>query len=182
MSPAGSSPLTRGTLFRRFGRPKSSRFIPAYAGNSKPDRKEEFQTPVHPRLRGELVENPAGDIPNNGSSPLTRGTLIFEPDPKKIPRFIPAYAGNSESIPGAQPQKAVHPRLRGELGHSISSGCIPSGSSPLTRGTLVIWLVENMGLRFIPAYAGNSVDTPDKSPAILGSSPLTRGTHAPKAC
>ena len=91
-----------------------------------------------------------------GSSPLTRGTpprRICEP---RRPRFIPAYAGNSSSISTELKGAAVHPRLRGELGQTISSGCIPSGSSPLTRGTRAVSRPLHGFSRFIPAYAGNS--------------------------
>ena len=132
-----------------------------------------------------------------GSSPLTRGTpprRICEP---RRPRFIPAYAGNSSSISTELKGAAVHPRLRGELGQTISSGCIPSGSSPLTRGTRAVSRPLHGFSRFIPAYAGNSY--PRRRSCHLtavhprlrgelslltvlrvfddGSSPLTRGTH-----
>ena len=75
-----------------------------------------------------------------------------------------------------------------------------SEPSPLARGTLgrVFQLIDN--LRFIPAYAGNSlgeqvvynkemvhprlrgelVPLPELILAVVGSSPLTRGTHSPE--
>ena len=131
-----------------------------------------------------------------GSSPLTRGTpprRICEP---RRPRFIPAYAGNSILNSPPLERLTVHPRLRGELGQTISSGCIPSGSSPLTRGTRAVSRPLHGFSRFIPAYAGNSY--PRRRSCHLtavhprlrgelslltvlrvfddGSSPLTRGT------
>ena len=93
---------------------------------------------------------------------------------------------------------SVHPRLRGELlslkrylGRSV-------GSSPLTRGTQRDKTCFLVGVRFIPAYAGNSNAGLIKSyvepvhprlrgelmkvklgnVATDGSSPLTRGTRA----
>ena len=92
----------------------------------------------------------------------------------------------------------VHPRLRGELTGTKFPPEIPDGSSPLTRGTPVLSDKLSIAERFIPAYAGNSVnrsivvkDNPvhprlrgELSSVkcfcifINGSSPLTRGTHA----
>ena len=91
-------------------------------------------------------------------------------------RFIPAYAGNSNS--------------------KNSSRTSISGSSPLTRGTQTPFLLMICVKRFIPAYAGNSKYNPPKIPGFsvhprlrgelirseakvgnpVGSSPLTRGT------
>ena len=71
----GSSPLTRGT---------------PYPCSLLPGRRA-----VHPRLRGELQINNKVTASLNGSSPLTRGTPAPKSGAAKIPRFIPAYAGNS---------------------------------------------------------------------------------------
>ena len=71
---AGSSPLTRGTHTRTGDETGNGRFIPAYAGNSTRNLNVSPGRAVHPRLRGELVEQEG--VPKNGagSSPLTRGT------------------------------------------------------------------------------------------------------------
>ena len=90
---------------------------------------------VHPRLRGELTRG-AHRLSNiDGSSPLTRGTLINAPEDRIGSRFIPAYAGNSPFAAKATFCRAVHPRLRGELSPNSSSFSNFAGSSPLTRGT-----------------------------------------------
>ena len=90
----------------------------------------------------------------------------------------------------------VHPRVHGELAYA---GVIPlagTGSSPRTRGTLLLGFLGGADTRFIPAYTGNS--TPRTMIAltaavhprvhgelaletelrnlIAGSSPRTRGT------
>ena len=74
-----------------------------------------------------------------------------------ISRFIPAYAGNSRRQFVKRLNISVHPRLRGELEDFTvtKSGC--RGSSPLTRGTLLLDIMFNAIFRFIPAYAGNSL-------------------------
>ena len=154
-------------------------------------------TPVHPRLRGELGPHIGSRIGFIGSSPLTRGT-----PPEKFydgvrSRFIPAYAGNS--VRGARRigLLAVHPRLRGELKAWGAYEDGLNGSSPLTRGTRVNPRWVGGRIRFIPAYAGNSPMSFTRQCAVpvhprlrgelsrkhsapakgLGSSPLTRGTR-----
>ena len=111
----GSSPLARGTQdLDRLGY-VADRFIPAYAGNSWRLRYSCGLVPVHPRLRGELFDFFNVRWLNNGSSPLTRGTLPPKENPLFSGRFIPAYAGNSKNMESIWEVDAVHPRLRGEL-------------------------------------------------------------------
>ena len=91
----------------------------------------------------------------------------------------------------------VHPRLRGELKIGGRHQITVFGSSPLTRGTPMAVRLNNVSCRFIPAYAGNSVEPPPEpkntsvhprlrgelncsrfiSSIFYGSSPLTRGTQ-----
>ena len=153
------------------------RFIPAYAGNSGRPPFTPVNTAVHPRLRGELKCTSILPISSLGSSPLTRGTL-------------------SNGADGLR-ETTVHPRLRGELRCLGTAKASCFGSSPLTRGTRGwSWLGCYKGW-FIPAYAGNSKAATancilflvhprlrgELSPSsmkfvnIIGSSPLTRGTH-----
>ena len=98
VTPSGSSPLTRGTLWLPFGERRPLRFIPAYAGNSAAFHFSGSLYLVHPRLRGELSTATAETIMSDGSSPLTRGTqqILFMEFSRC--RFIPAYAGNSYAI------------------------------------------------------------------------------------
>ena len=51
----------------------------------------------------------------------------------------------------------VHPRLRGELPAPIAAVAVMDGSSPLTRGTPLGTSSKDRMVRFIPAYAGNSL-------------------------
>ena len=95
----GSSPLTRGTQTEQNARLTVRRFIPAYAGNSvSPTYPPRLYT-VHPRLRGELATQDHMVQIEDGSSPLTRGTLQFHDQ--------------------HEPSRTVHPRLRGELNFLI---------------------------------------------------------------
>ena len=93
----------------------------------------------------------------SGSSPLTRGTLRGNQRDILAVRFIPAYAGNSLYSNYSAGKRSVHPRLRGEL--FFVDEVLPgdTGSSPLTRGTLALRIQGLPTMRFIPAYAGNSL-------------------------
>ena len=91
----GSSPLTRGTPIKSEIKRLTSRFIPAYAGNSSSLTSSLVSSSVHPRLRGELLGMAAVIAVSSGSSPLTRGTRIKNIIDRFEFRFIPAYAGNS---------------------------------------------------------------------------------------
>ena len=134
---------------------------------------------------------------SSGSSPLTRGTLALRFLHGGLRRFIPAYAGNSGVFMSNANNGTVHPRLRGELSWPRREPFASCGSSPLTRGTHDVYGVVSRGLRFIPAYAGNSNFSELSTIKIsvhprlrgelssrvtrvieaAGSSPLTRGTR-----
>ena len=93
--------------------------------------------------------------------------------------------------------ESVHPRLRGELKKLRLRAAATNGSSPLTRGTRRDEYPVLGHLRFIPAYAGNSLlgfyrrSGRTVHPRLrgelcliftgrrllIGSSPLTRGTR-----
>ena len=99
-------------------------------------------------------------------------------------------------MPRRPTRSPVHPRIRGERGHSFTGALPPPGSSPHTRGTPGVGRRVRRDGRFIPAYAGNARPRPCAScaatvhprirgerlvgpiaePPCLGSSPHTRGT------
>ena len=131
----GPPSLAQGTRIAVGFSTSISRFIPAYAGNSRTRSPENWRRAVHPRLRGELGIAQALGIDDNGSSPLTRGTPSRALTHTALIRFIPAYAGNSMPSVARRKILSVHPRLRGELNVSEVFFLFVSGSSPLTRGT-----------------------------------------------
>ena len=155
-SSSGSSPHTRGTLAHAARPVHQARFIPAYAGNARPDRMAMLTMTVHPRIRGERVCMGLRPIPRAGSSPHTRGTLFRRSRHILNRRFIPAYAGNAAATPRPRPARAVHPRIRGERICGRARLYARTGSSPHTRGTLSRLKIEHHKTRFIPAYAGNA--------------------------
>ena len=163
----GSSPHTRGTHLLRPERFLKDRFIPAYAGNASLERCHDGPLPVHPRIRGERFIQREEAVSLDGSSPHTRGTHIFEILPDGRWRFIPAYAGNAERAREDGTGGTVHPRIRGERQSPNGTSIFFPGSSPHTRGTPISVECWPKSVRFIPAYAGNAINTagvPQKGP------------------
>ena len=124
----GSSPRTRGTSRRCSLCRADIRFIPAHAGNIHEQRDRRRGSPVHPRARGEHLNQTADYRTNFGSSPRTRGTWINDARTNQAFRFIPAHAGNIQYVHCSDTNKTVHPRPRKRKMRVY-------GSSPRTRGT-----------------------------------------------
>ena len=152
----GSSPHTRGALVgREFGE-DVVRIIPAYAGSTMAGVLITGVLPDHPRIRGE--HDPAAlpaDQPG-GSSPHTRGA------PARPPR-------NRLPVPD-------HPRIRGEHKSVNISVNTFEGSSPHTRGALEDASVGGLRDRIIPAYAGSTPASPDRTTPSRDH-PRIRGEH-----
>ncbi len=93
---------------------------------------------------------------NRGLSPLARGTPCEKCSRSNDRRFIPAGAGNTLARNNANPSGAVYPRWRGEHGNGPPWPHLPSGLSPLARGTRFLCHCLSISCRFIPAGAGNT--------------------------
>ena len=136
----GSSPLTRGAPYRSKQSSSTDRIIPAHAGSTPSFRHAWKPATDHPRLRGEhalrlsFIDSPMG------SSPLTRGAPLVVADGQARGRIIPAHAGSTSVLRNVPRPQTDHPRSRGE--HRVSS-CFDTGavgSSPLTRGALIMFI------------------------------------------
>ena len=112
--PGGSSPQARGTRNSDYARRVRARFIPAGAGNTRPERRGTAGRAVHPRRRGEHGGGWGGYQITNGSSPQARGTPVQLAVYRSLDRFIPAGAGNTRMRQFCGPRRTVHPRRRGE--------------------------------------------------------------------
>jgi len=151
----GSSPLVRGTGPRVARRKKSTRFIPARAGNSNRPVARYSESSVHPRSCGEQSALSTITCSASGSSPLVRGTAFQHCRKGLVSGFIPARAGNRFAASCTSRCFPVHPRSCGEQSILSLRRASDSGSSPLVRGTAgTVELVPPI-LRFIPARAGN---------------------------
>ena len=152
----GSSPRTRGTRKAPPAKRRAKRFIPAHAGNTPPRSTARCGPPVHPRARGEHSINLSSVGRYLGSSPRTRGTLVWFQPLAFARRFIPAHAGNTAIAAFARLILSVHPRARGEHGAWRRACAVGIGSSPRTRGTRKSAPIQSRPTRFIPAHAGNT--------------------------
>ena len=156
----------RGTalISARYSNPR--RFIPAYAGNSFASRRDCYAVSVHPRVCGEQSRAIGQNYRMKGSSPRMRGTDLLQCSLHPQIRFIPAYAGNSWRCIQFAKSSSVHPRVCGEQNLTSSVGLASRGSSPRMRGTDTAHFQVPLLLRFIPAYAGNSISRPVKFPSF----------------
>ncbi len=174
---SGSSPLARGTPDRVERERRRPRFIPARAGNTARPSSAAPRSSVHPRSRGEHLRESVRDRHQYGSSPLARGTLGRPERWQHRRRFIPARAGNTSGPRSAAGPRSVHPRSRGEHRRILAGPRVPSGSSPLARGTPSPSVWTALPERFIPARAGNTRGRCARS-RIVPVHPRSRGEHA----
>ena len=153
---SGSSPHTRGAPAPSGPLRGSLRIIPAYAGSTSMVRKPASRATDHPRIRGEHLAGLGRIIGGVGSSPHTRGAPAPSGPPRGSSRIIPAYAGSTSSSTSHPRRQSDHPRIRGE--HIIGSigMVIGWGSSPHTRGALLLTGLRRILERIIPAYAGST--------------------------
>ena len=93
----GSSPRGRGTRSEPRDDYPGRRFIPARAGNTAASAMPRPAMTVHPRAGGEHFGPIADEYSLPGSSPRGRGTRLQRPMLTRLPRFIPARAGNTSS-------------------------------------------------------------------------------------
>ena len=91
----GSSPLARGTPRSRSPWRRSGRFIPTRAGNTNCTAIYGAGTSVHPHSRGEHKLHRVRRQRRFGSSPLARGTRLWQFPAADCWRFIPTRAGNT---------------------------------------------------------------------------------------
>ena len=131
----------------------------------------------------------------SGSSPLTRGKLPGENDPRAGSGLIPAHAGKTGTSSTLFTTERAHPRSRGENPPPVRIGVADPGSSPLTRGKPAVNASVIFAVGLIPAHAGKTRSCrargrdgaahprsrgenstcARKALASVGSSPLTRG-------
>ena len=153
----GSSPRVRGTPRHACASSDPRRFIPACAGNAGSPAARAAGPPVHPRVCGERRRGNGAADHRTGSSPRVRGTPVRGAGEIEGGRFIPACAGNASSAGSTRPDRPVHPRVCGERDADPPEHVYNGGSSPRVRGTLDDGVTFRLGVRFIPACAGNAV-------------------------
>ena len=93
-----------------------------------------------------------------------------------VVRFIPAWAGNTGDGHGADCGPTVHPRVGGEHICGTTGALNARGSSPRGRGTRPSLLVRSERPRFIPAWAGNTIEI-EAGPIDEAVHPRVGGEH-----
>ena len=173
----GSSPLTRGKLLAPRADLLRERLIPAHAGKTDSGKRSWIISRAHPRSRGENHGEHFGGGLIEGSSPLTRGKHGAKTSLPPGPGLIPAHAGKTRSSVKLPYCLRAHPRSRGE--NSAAFGWINGslGSSPLTRGKLLVGAGDNLTGGLIPAHAGKT-RTSTVSPSVAGAHPRSRGENS----
>ena len=174
---AGSSPLTRGKRGQERGCYFVEGLIPAHAGKTPRTTRRSASRKAHPRSRGENHGEHFGGGLIEGSSPLTRGKHGAKTSLPPGPGLIPAHAGKTRSSVKLPYCLRAHPRSRGE--NSAAFGWINGslGSSPLTRGKLLVGAGDNLTGGLIPAHAGKT-RTSTVSPSVAGAHPRSRGENS----
>ena len=152
----GSSPRGRGTPGTPSHASAASRFIPAWAGNTRCGRTARALPSVHPRVGGEHWLKGPAEGETVGSSPRGRGTPDCCSYATRTLRFIPAWAGNTPARLTQRLTRSVHPRVGGEHRAGSSPSRSAGGSSPRGRGTPEFHCAPSATVRFIPAWAGNT--------------------------
>ena len=111
-----------------------------------------------------------------GSSPHSRGTrTLIVPEPTEN-GIIPAFAGNTKRLQIMTHTREDHPRIRGEHPRLLHLSCMPSGSSPHSRGTRRRNINHFGKFRIIPAFAGNTGDN-IAAASNFRDHPRIRGEH-----
>ena len=174
---AGSSPHTRGARRRPVADLPRGRIIPAYAGSTSVSCGLSGRGRDHPRIRGEHESSTSRSRPSPGSSPHTRGAPSISYQKIYHLGIIPAYAGSTTTGRACRLPAGDHPRIRGEHSWRLTNAMIEGGSSPHTRGALI--LARNAAGRAPdhPRIRGEHASCQSSSRRRGGSSPHTRGAR-----
>ena len=173
--------------------------IPAWAGETPPDRPAARSSMVYPRVGG---GNPMTAILTNGEeglSPRGRGKRHGLYAGLSLPRSIPAWAGETLRPYSRKPCAKVYPRVGGGNAYHPTMRIAGPGLSPRGRGKLELPFAVRAVVGSIPAWAGetqtrkattaiprvyprvgggNKTMTPSQSPEP-GLSPRGRGKPPP---
>ena len=152
----GSSPLTRGKLYKDRESLTNGGLIPAHAGKTRGQSRRYLRRKAHPRSRGENL--------NAGVQILT-GL-----------RLIPAHAGKTSTKVKTADIETAHPRSRGENCLASLALSQVAGSSPLTRGKRQRDRARRGAGGLIPAHAGKTGGSMVGNLSV-GAHPRSRGEN-----
>ena len=173
--------------------------IPACAGEPKDAAPRPELPEVYPRVCGGTLLASRKLLSTRGLSPRVRGNPNTWYKPFRVPRSIPACAGEPGASNPPAPLRRVYPRVCGGTPPSSASISVARGLSPRVRGNLVRLAKSAGWMGSIPACAGEPAASSgssscravyprvcggtssryDDHPAFFGLSPRVRGNLAP---
>ena len=142
---------------------RSTRSIPAPAGEPEPGTFSDDEQSVYPRACGGTSACWPPMDPETGLSPRLRGNHVAVLGDVLRHRSIPAPAGEPRSTSTRSPLQAVYPRACGGTGQPQAELWYDGGLSPRLRGNLLHAPNILPRIRSIPAPAGEpstSLGTP----------------------
>ena len=177
----GLSPRVRGKRCPPAYARRAGRSIPACAGEAATSPGSAFRFRVYPRVCGGSRQRwtPAAGVA--GLSPRVRGKRLTDRPQRPRRRSIPACAGEALCAPARFTPPAVYPRVCGGSIAGVSADRNPQGLSPRVRGKRYWRPFEQLGLRSIPACAGEASASPEVRISRPGLSPRVRGKLAGQA-
>ena len=159
----GLSLRVRGNPTRRMAGRRSSRSIPARAGEpARTARYAEWRR-VYPRACGGTVSEALAVERRDGLSPRVRGNQRFVAVGRFAVRSIPARAGEPPEYNPGDWQCRVYPRACGGTTNCKAGIGEPCGLSPRVRGNPVLCIPGWLCIRSIPARAGEPPGSPHES-------------------
>ena len=166
---------------------------PACAGEPCQRSFRSTKSTVYPRVCGGTLDAIRAISHGKGLSPRVRGNHKTIPPARPCMRSIPACAGEPLNGQGRTTTLQVYPRVCGGTAVIIPVKHLGHGLSPRVRGNPLLPDAVSLGLRSIPACAGNRIrlrswkGTKGSIPACAGEpgSPaarFTRRTVYPRVC
>ena len=150
----GLSPRVRGNRQRPTGSHRNRRSIPACAGEPRRVRRRTGRRTVYPRVCGGTVTSAATPTAADGLSPRVRGNHVDRTSEQSERRSIPACAGEPRTFPASWWRRPVYPRVCGGTPDEEVTIDANLGLSPRVRGNHLPQALASVGLRSIPACAG----------------------------
>ncbi|RYP99497.1 hypothetical protein PG22506_1224 [Bifidobacterium pseudolongum subsp. globosum] len=164
---AGSSPRMRGKQAQAHELPRSSRIIPAHAGQTASRSHARTLATDHPRACGANEPWSREHTHQVGSSPRMRGKRRLPGYAGALDRIIPAHAGQTHVRLLSSVTCPDHPRACGANAARRIISRTSGGSSPRMRGKRVRGVDVGGARRIIPAHAGQTLvfDTANEADA-----------------
>ena len=161
----GPSPRARGKRGESYCLPRSSRSIPASAGEASSICSCAVGSGVHPRERGGSFAGFLDGIFPLGPSPRARGKRPSHRKQKSSQGSIPASAGEAKVTLRLCHRCQVHPRERGGSPRTRQQPPPAGGPSPRARGKRGSHQGRQVRGGSIPASAGEACSAPRRNSA-----------------